>query len=131
MGGKWLSLVKEIAPGIKRAGIMFNPDTAPGGGKFFLDSFMAGDKALAVESVALPVRSDAAIETAIARLAREQAALAAMDDSFMQVQQATIISSSVRNNVPAISPVPGFVRGGGLISYVAFHGAIPRRRRLR
>jgi hypothetical protein len=72
MGGKWLSLLKEIAPGIKRAGIMFNPDTAPGGGKFFLDSFMAGAKALAVEPVALPVRSDAAIETAITGLAHQQ-----------------------------------------------------------
>ena len=80
---------------------------------------MAGAKALAVEPVALPVRSDAAIETAITGLAHQQAALAAMDDSFIAVQQATIISSSVRNNVPAISPVRGFVRGGGLISYVA------------
>jgi putative ABC transport system substrate-binding protein len=119
LGGKWLGLLKEIAPGIKRAGIMFNPDTAPGGGEFFLGSFAAGARALAVEPVALPVRSDAEIEAAIAGLGREQAALAAMDDSFMEVHQATIISSSVRNNVPAIFPGTGFVKDGGLISYVA------------
>jgi putative tryptophan/tyrosine transport system substrate-binding protein len=119
LGGKWLGLLKEIASGIKRAGIMFNPDTAPGGGKFFLDSFAAGARALAVEPVVLPVRSDAEIETAIAGLGREQGALAAMDDSFMAVHQATIISSSVRNNVPAIFPGAGFVKDGGLISYVA------------
>ena len=119
LGGKWLGLLKEIAPGIKRAGIMFNPDTAPGGGEFFLGSFSAGARALAVEPVALPVRSDAEIEAAIAGLGHEQAALAAMDDSFMAVHQAAIISSSVRNNVPAIFPGAGFAKDGGLISYVA------------
>lgn len=38
-GGKWLNLLKEIVPRIKRAAIMFNPDTAPDRGNFFLDSF--------------------------------------------------------------------------------------------
>jgi putative tryptophan/tyrosine transport system substrate-binding protein len=60
LGGKSLGLLKETAPGIKRAGIIFNPDTAPGGGKFFLDPFGVAANALAVESVALPIRSDAA-----------------------------------------------------------------------
>jgi hypothetical protein len=41
MAGKWLSLLKEIAPGIKRAAFVFNPDNAPGGGKQFLASFDA------------------------------------------------------------------------------------------
>jgi putative ABC transport system substrate-binding protein len=103
LGGKCLDLLKEIAPGIKRAGIIFNPDTAPGGGKFFLSSFETAARALAVEPVALPVRSDAEIEAAIGALGREQAALAAMDDSFMAVHQATIISSSIRNNCPRYS----------------------------
>ena len=39
MGGKWLSLLKEVAPGIKRAAFMFNPDTAPAGGKYYLALF--------------------------------------------------------------------------------------------
>jgi putative tryptophan/tyrosine transport system substrate-binding protein len=119
LGGKWLGLLKEILPGIKRAGIVFNPDTAPGGGKFFLGSFEAGARALAVEPIPLPVRSDAEIESAITGLGREQAALAAMDDSFVRVHGPTIISSSVRNNVPAIFSGVGFVREGGLISYAA------------
>jgi putative ABC transport system substrate-binding protein len=119
LGGKWLGLLKEIAPGIKRAGIMFNPDTAPDGGKFTLESFVAGARALAVEAVASPVRSKAEIEAAIAALGHEQGALAAMDDSFLAVHQATIISSSVRNNVPTIFSGVGFVKNGGLISYVA------------
>ena len=68
MGGKWLSLLKEIAPGIKRAAFMFNPDTAPAGGKYFLASFEAAAGAVGIEPVAMPVRSDAEIETAIAAL---------------------------------------------------------------
>jgi ABC-type uncharacterized transport system substrate-binding protein len=58
LGGKWLTLLKEIAPDIKRAGIMFNPDTAPSGGKFFLGSFEASAAVLGVEPVTLPVRID-------------------------------------------------------------------------
>jgi putative tryptophan/tyrosine transport system substrate-binding protein len=119
LGGKSLGLLKEIAPGIKRAGIIFNPDTAPGGGKFFLASFEVAASTLGVESVALPVRNDAEIEAAIAELGREQAALAVMDDSFNAVHKGTIISSSARNNVPAIFAESGFVREGALISYGA------------
>jgi putative tryptophan/tyrosine transport system substrate-binding protein len=119
LGGKWLALLKEIAPGIKRAGIIFNPNTAAGGGKFFLDSFGDAAIALAVQSVPLPVRDDAEIEAAIAELGREQAALAVMDDSFNAVHKGAIISSSARNNVPAIFAESGFVREGALISYGA------------
>ena len=119
LGGKSLGLLKEIAPGIKRAGILFNPDTAPGGGDFYLGSFEAAARALAVEPVTMRVRSDAEIEAAIAALGRERAGLVMMDEAFMAVHQATVISSSARNNVPAIDTTPGFVRDGGLISYGA------------
>jgi putative tryptophan/tyrosine transport system substrate-binding protein len=57
LGGKWLGLLKEIAPGIKRAGIMFNPDTAPAAGNFFLGSFEAAARLLAIDPVKMPVRN--------------------------------------------------------------------------
>ena len=126
-GGKWLGLLKEIAPGIKRAGILFNPDTAPGGGDFFLGSFEAAARALAVEPVTMRVRSDAEIEAAIAALGRERAGLVMMDESFVAVHYATVISSSARNNVPTINMTPGFVRDGGLISYGADYTDLFRR----
>ncbi len=69
MGGKWLSLLKEIAPGIKRAALMLNPDTAPAGGRYYVDSFAAAARSLKIEPVTMPVSSDAEIETAIAALA--------------------------------------------------------------
>jgi putative ABC transport system substrate-binding protein len=68
VGGKWLNLLKEIAPSIKRAAFMFNPDSAPAGGKYFLDSFEAAARAVGIDPVAMPVRSDAEIEAAIAAL---------------------------------------------------------------
>jgi putative ABC transport system substrate-binding protein len=50
--GKWLEVLTEIAPGIKRTAIMFNPDTAPGGGSYYLPSFDAAARKLKVEPIA-------------------------------------------------------------------------------
>jgi putative ABC transport system substrate-binding protein len=118
MGGKWLEILKEITPRIKRGGIMFNPDTAPGGGTYFLGSFEAAARSLAVEPIMVRVRSDAEIEAGVASLGREQSGLVIMPDSFMVVHQATVVSATVRNNVPALGgDFPGFAREGGLLSY--------------
>jgi putative ABC transport system substrate-binding protein len=127
MGGKWLDLLKQIAPGIKRAAIMFNPDTAPGGGKFFLDSFEAAARSLAVEALTLPIHSVSEIETAVTALGRGQAGLVMMDESFMGVHAPAIIALTRTNNVPAIFPHLEFVRTGGLISYGADYRDIFRR----
>jgi putative ABC transport system substrate-binding protein len=48
MGGKWLELLKEIAPGVRRAAILFNPDTAPGSGSYFLGPFEAAARSFGV-----------------------------------------------------------------------------------
>jgi putative ABC transport system substrate-binding protein len=118
MGGKWLSLLKEIAPGIKRAAFMFNPDTPSGVQKYFLASFEAAAGSLGIEPVAMPVRSVAEIETAIAALGAEQAGLVEFS-SFLAAHMGTIISSTARHNVPAIYEGTLFARRGGLIAYGA------------
>ena len=114
--GKWLNLLKEIVPDIKRAAIMFNPDTAPDHGNFFLGSFEAAARSLAVEPVTVAVRSDAEIETAITALGHEQAGLVLMDDIFMAVHYRVVISSTLANKVPSIF-VADSARNGGLVSY--------------
>ena len=63
MGGKWLELLSEIAPGLKRAAIMFNPDAISA--SLFLPSVEAAARSLKVEPSIAPVHSDAEIETAI------------------------------------------------------------------
>jgi putative ABC transport system substrate-binding protein len=128
MGGKWLELLKEIAPRVERAAIMFNPDTAPGGGTYFLGPFETAARSLAVEPITARVRSDAEIEATLASLGREQAGLVIMTDSFMAIHQATIISATARNNVPAVgADLATFAKDGGLLAYGASFPDIFRR----
>lgn len=117
MGGKWLGLLKEIAPRIKRVALMFNPDTAPGGGTYYMDSFQAGARSLETEPLTVRVRSDADIEAAIASLGGRQAGLIVSSDSFMGVHRGTVISSALCYSIPTIMDFGPFVRDGGLISY--------------
>ena len=127
MGGKWLDLLKKMIPAMRQAAIMFNPDTAPRGGNYFLGSFDAAARSLMIESRTVRVRSDAEIETAVTALGREQAGLVIMSDPFMGVHRGTIIASTARNNVPAILDFAAFARDGGLMSYGANYTDIFRR----
>jgi putative tryptophan/tyrosine transport system substrate-binding protein len=74
MVGKWLELLTEVAPEVKRAAIIFNPNTAPGGGTYFLPSFEAAARSRKVEPIAAPVHTDAEIETVLTSLGREPGA---------------------------------------------------------
>jgi putative tryptophan/tyrosine transport system substrate-binding protein len=115
--GKSLGLLKEIAPTIKRAAIMSNPDTAPDGGKYFLPSFEVAARTLGVEPISTEVRNDAEIEAAIGGLRDQYAGLVLSSDSFLSVHRTTIILSTIRNGVPAIADYTGFVSEGGLMYY--------------
>ena len=118
MGGKWVELLTEIAPGVKRAAIMFNPDTAPGGGSYFLPSFEAAARLIKVEPITAPVYSDAEIETVMTSLGREpRGGLVVMPDGFMSVHRAPIILLAARYNVPAVYFATYISKDGGLLSY--------------
>ena len=69
LGGKWLELLLEIAPGLKRAAIMFNPDTAPVSA--IMPSFEKAARSLKVVPIIAPIHSDVEIETTITALGRE------------------------------------------------------------
>ena len=71
MAGKWLELLTEIAPGTKRAVMIFNPDTAPYTKSYVLPSFEAAARLRKIDSIAAPVHSDAEIERVITALGRE------------------------------------------------------------
>ena len=128
MGGKWLELLTEIAPAVKRVAMMFNPDTAPYVTSYYLPSFEAAARALKVAPIAAPVYSDAEIETAIASLAREPGGgLIAAPDSFVSNHRAQVISQAAQSNVPAIYQISFYVRDGGLLSFGADFGDIYHR----
>jgi putative ABC transport system substrate-binding protein len=116
MGGKWLELLSEIAPGLKRAAIMFNPDMAAA--PAYLPSFETAARSLKIDTITAPIHSDVEIETAIIAVGREPGGgLVVTPDAFMAVHRAAIISAAARNNVPAVYPQSYFAREGGLLSY--------------
>ena len=125
-GGKLLSLLKGIAPGMRRAAAMFNPDTAPGRGLFYLGSFEAAARSLAIEPLIAEVRNDGDIERVITTLGQEQAGLAALPDNFMYAHRGTVIGHSLRNNVPTIYD-KDFAKEGGLLQYGASFPDMYRR----
>jgi putative ABC transport system substrate-binding protein len=121
LGGKWLELLSEIAPGLKRAAIMFNADRfspLPAAAPIYMPSLETAARSLKVEPIIAPVHSDAEIETAIIALGREPGGgLVVISDAFTAAHHARIISEAARNNMPAVYSVPFFVRDGGLLSY--------------
>jgi putative ABC transport system substrate-binding protein len=126
MGGKWLELLSEIAPGLKRAAFMFNPDTAPA--PAYVPSLEAAAGSLKVEPIFAPVHSDAEIETAIVALGREPGGgLVVMPDIWMNAHRAPTILAAARNGVPAVNWLSDFARDGGLLSYGPDLGDIYRR----
>jgi putative tryptophan/tyrosine transport system substrate-binding protein len=125
MAGKWLELLIEIAPGVKRAAIMFNPDTAPGGGLYFVPAFEAAARSFKVEPMIARVHTEADIETVMNSLGREPAGgLVVMPDVHMHIHRALIIVLAARNKVPAVSYAKLIPRAGGLLSYGADLGDI-------
>jgi putative ABC transport system substrate-binding protein len=113
---KNLELLLEIAPGLKRAAIMFNPDTSPVSA--FMPSLETAARSLKVVPIIASVHSDVEIETAITALGREPGGgLVIMPDTFMSAHRAPIILATARNNIPAVYPGSPTVRDGGLLSY--------------
>jgi putative ABC transport system substrate-binding protein len=97
LGGKWLELLSEVVPGLKRAAVMFNPDITPTV-SIYTPSFEKAARTLKVVPIAAPVHSDVEIETAITALGREPGGgLVVMPDSFVTAHRAPIVSAAARN----------------------------------
>ena len=115
--GKWLQLLKQIAPGITRVAVIFNPDTQPYAGLFnrAVDSAAAS---FGVTVTLAPVRDDATIEETIATQAREPGgSLISLPDSFNTKHRDVITAEAARHRLPLMGAGDAFPRAGGLISY--------------
>jgi putative ABC transport system substrate-binding protein len=116
LGGKWLELLSGVAPGLKRAAVMFNPDTAPVAS--FIPSFERAARSLKVVPIIVPVHSSVEIETSIIVLGHEPGGgLVVMPDVWTLAHRAPVISAAARNNVPAVYALSIYARDGGLLSY--------------
>jgi putative ABC transport system substrate-binding protein len=117
IAGKWLELLKEIAPRVARVAILFNPAAATYADDF-LKHFKAAAPTFAVEAIAVSVHDPSELESVVTAHAREpNRGLIVMPDNFMTAHRAEIISLAARYRLPAVYPFRYFTELGGLLSY--------------
>jgi len=117
MGGKWLELLRRIAPGVARVALLFNPTTSVPI-KFYMASIQAAASSFTIQASTAPVHAQDEIEGVIAALAGNPGAgLIVMPDLFNTINRDLIIAVAARFRVPAIYFFRSFADSGGLISY--------------
>jgi putative tryptophan/tyrosine transport system substrate-binding protein len=118
IGGKWLELLVQIAPGIKRAAMIFNPDTAPGHGNYYIPDFETAARSSQVVPIPAAIHSITDLEAVITNLGREPGGgFVAMADFFLLNHRTEMIAAAAQNHVPAVYPWREVVAAGGLLSY--------------
>jgi putative ABC transport system substrate-binding protein len=118
MAEKWLEILKEIAPQVRRAVLLYNPQTAPYVGEYYQRPLEAAAPSFGVQVIAVLVRQTADIEAAIGDLAREPGGgLVVPPDNFSYVHRELIFTLAARHRVPAVYPFRFMAREGGLVSY--------------
>jgi putative ABC transport system substrate-binding protein len=117
VGGKWMEMLKAVAPEITRVSAIFNPETVPRGSQFLRSSkSVAGS--LAIELTPVPVGDEAEIEAAIAALSRPpRGGLMVVPDPFNSVHKRLIVALTEQHRIPAIYPGRSYAAAGGLLSY--------------
>jgi putative ABC transport system substrate-binding protein len=117
MGGKWVELLKEIAPRTERVALLFNPTTAAPI-QFYLPSIQAAAQSLNIKVSQAPVHAKDEIEGVVAALARDPGSgLMAMPDTFNGANLELTVALATRYRLPAVSYPPLFAKSGGLVSY--------------
>ena len=103
--GKWLQLLKEIAPGVTRVSVIFNPDTAPFAPLFY-HAIEGAAPSFGMTVTLAPVHDNAGIEEAVAPLAREPGGgLICLPDSFNTTHRDVIIAAAARSSLPLIGTI--------------------------
>ena len=117
MAGKWLELLKEIAPRVERVAILFNPATAPYA-EYWLNPFKAAAAPLAVAASAAHVHDTSELESVVAAHAHApNGGLIVMPDTFTSTHRAEITALAALHRLPAVYPFRFFPELGGLLSY--------------
>jgi putative tryptophan/tyrosine transport system substrate-binding protein len=117
LSGKWLDLMREIAPSVSRVGFLFNPQTAPYA-RYYLDTFRSSASALAIEPIEVPVNGAAELEAVMMKLGGETSSgLIVMPEAYTALYRETICALAARYRLPTVYPFRFFVAVGGLISY--------------
>jgi putative tryptophan/tyrosine transport system substrate-binding protein len=117
LGGKWVELLKEIAPRVARVTLLFNPPTATFV-EGYLNQFKAAAASLGAEAIVAPVNDMPGVESLVITEAREpNSGLVVIPDAFTFLHRAEITALAARYHVPAVYSFRSFAEVGGLISY--------------
>jgi putative tryptophan/tyrosine transport system substrate-binding protein len=126
IGGKWIQLLREIAPELRRVGVIYNPDTAPYAAPLIASAKAAAGSDMAV--IECPTRDDSAIEAAASSLGHEpHGGLLVIPEPFTNAHRDQIIAQSSRFSLPTLNPVSGAANRGALISYTYAFDAMIRQ----
>jgi len=126
LGGKWLELLKEIAPSVTRAAVIRDPATPQGIGQFSAIQSLA--PSLSLEVTPLNARDAGDIERAIAAVDRNpNSGLIVTGSNLALIHRELIVTLAARYKLPAVYPLGFFAVAGGLISYGP-DGIEPHRR---
>jgi putative ABC transport system substrate-binding protein len=118
LAGKWVELLKEIKSDVRRAAILFNPETTPDRASPFVQKFEATAHSLSIEPISAFARDVSEIEVTVADLARESGgALLVLPDFFTLLHRQRIISLAAQYRLPAIYGLRYAAVTGGLIAY--------------
>jgi putative ABC transport system substrate-binding protein len=119
IGAKWVDLLKEIAPGLARVAVMFNPDTSPQS-KFFMQSIETAAPSLGVGATAVLVRNSADIEPALENFGSQpNGGLVLPTDAFTGSRLKLISELAIHHRLPSIAATERYVKEGGLMDYSA------------
>jgi putative tryptophan/tyrosine transport system substrate-binding protein len=118
MAGKWLEVLKTLAPAVTRVAFMINPETAVLRGTFYLRAFETAAAALALEPVTSNVHNAGDVESVIADLGqRPGGGLVVAPETFSELHREFIVTLVARHRVPTIYGTRQFAMSGGLVSY--------------
>jgi putative ABC transport system substrate-binding protein len=117
MGGKWVELLRTVAPSVRRITVIFNPSSAPFA-PMFLPPMQPAGPSPSLELVVAQVLSESEVERAITTAgSRPSGGVIFLPDSFLNSRPEMIVALVAKRNLPAIYPIPSFPRSGGLIAY--------------
>jgi putative ABC transport system substrate-binding protein len=116
LSGKWLELLKQIAPGVSHAAVLRDPSNPNGIGQFAVIQTLA--QLLKMEVTPVDARNVGEIERAVAAFAgRSNGGLIVTTSTLTQIHRELIITLAARHHLPAVYPYRFFITSGGLISY--------------
>ena len=117
IGGKWVEVIKEIAPSLTQIGVIFNPETAPYY-RSILPSVETASRELGVKHIVIPIHDSNRIVSSLEQLAKESnTGVIVIPAALLTSAREVIIATTARLRLPTVYPYSHFAENGGLISY--------------